>query len=491
MPITPIHTSTMKHIIATLLLMVALVALSSCDKSSAPDGPNTGHTHLFDRTYQINSDGYCVLQDMQPIASSHIDSEVKGYGWKVANIYAVTDNGRLASHDYRTYMSAVGYDDYWFKPDGKLVCLHHGDTPGNYYYTTTWNYDSERGFLLRYDADEDMQNRYMQVLQLSTPSGQPAQMYTIQKLASTVSPSGATHTTYGMIVYQRMTDEELAKALKRYYYDADRDNSNAVPNSCKFRVTARYANPDEFEDATNGAVIVAGGKVTFSLTDHLGSTILPNPALDFFDSIVWVSNSRYLPDSYVIHRHQQGSAQSVLTWSTYFLYKDPRLTTTFQGYKNGRVVYTYEMKHDIYVDQFLCYDWSSHRSTHPKEHVIGCLLDRERNFTVYEPRIYNGDEHKVYAELRYNSEKKGEGNDIAILQKEENRLVFLITNYYGNGQDVDPKDEHYRSLFYALPDKADLKLYWETASTRIALVRHHDELQAQNNYYYIHAEPKH
>ncbi len=30
-----------------------------------------------------------------------------------------------------------------------------------------------------------------------------------------------------------------------------------------------------------------------------------------------------------------------------------------------------------------------------------------------------------------------------------------------------------------------------TASTRIALVRHHDELQAQNNYYYIHAEPKH
>lgn len=71
------------------------------------------------------------------------------------------------------------------------------------------------------------------------------------------------------------------------------------------------------------------------------------------------------------------------------------------------------------------------------------------------------------------------------------RLVSLITNYYGNGQDVALKDEYYRSLFCALPDKADLKLYWETASTRIALARHHDELQAQNNYYYIHAEPKH
>ncbi len=480
----------MKHLLSTLLAVAAIIALAACDNSDNPNGPATDPNRLLDRTYQINSDGYYTLQDIQPVASSLIDSEVKGYGWQVAHIYAITDNGRLAAHDYRTYMTAVGYDDYWFKPDGKLVCLHHGDTPGNYYYSTSWEYDGGRGFLLRYDADESIESRYMQVLQLSEQAGKPTLMYTLQKLASTVSPSGDTRDIYGMVIYQRMTDDELAKALKRYSYDANRENSNAVPNNCKFRVTASYTYPDEFEENTNGAVIATCSQVTFSLTDHLGSTILPNPALDFYDSLVWVSNSTYLSDRYVVHRHQQGSAQTRLTWTTSFLYKDPSLTTTLQGYKNGRVVYSYEMHHDIYADKFLCYDWQRHRSTKPQERTVSCVLDGGRSFTIYEPRTYNGDERKVYAELRYNSGQKGQGNDVVLLEQEANRLAFLITNYYGNAQTVGSDIAHYQSLFYALPDKADIELYWETADTRIAMVRNHDELQPQNNYYYIHAEPK-
>ena len=62
-----------------------------------------------------------------------------------------------------------------------------------------------------------------------------------------------------MVVYQRMTDNELAETKKTYDYDANIDLTNAVPNDCKFRVSASYNNPDDFEENTDGSVIVAFG----------------------------------------------------------------------------------------------------------------------------------------------------------------------------------------------------------------------------------------
>lgn len=58
-----------------------------------------------------------------------------------------------------------------------------------------------------------------------------------------------------------MTDNELAKMKKAYDYDANFDFTGAVPDDCKFRVSARYYNPDDFEEGTNGSVIVAFGNV--------------------------------------------------------------------------------------------------------------------------------------------------------------------------------------------------------------------------------------
>ena len=99
--------------------------------------------------------------------------------------------------------------------------------------------------------------------------------------------------------------------------------------------------------------------------------------------------------------------------------------------------------------------------------------------------------NKVYAELRYNSEEKGKGNDIVILEKEISELTDLMTNHYGKGTDVGKQVEHYRTLFKALPEKADIITYWDTADTQIAIVRNNDDANAKNNYYYVHAEPKH
>ena len=311
----------------------------------------------------------------------------------------------------------------------------------------------------------------------------------MQKLGDATDENGNQKPFYGMVVYQRMTDNELAETKKAYDYDANIDFTDAVPNDCKFRVSASYNNPDDFEENTNGSVIVAFGNVKFSLTDHLGTSMLPNPALEYFDSIVWRSDNRSLPDRYVVHRHKPGQAQTALTWTTRFFDTNPDLTSYFEGYKKGRVVYIYTMRHNVYNDKFLCFDWGKFSMSKPREFTATCLLDKSRSFTVYEPRTYNNDMNKVYAELRYNSEEKGKGNDIAILEKEISELTELMINHYGKGTEVGKQVDHYRTLFKALPEKAHIITYWATADTRIALVFNRDDADSKNNYFYVHAEP--
>ena len=478
----------MRRILLLLLTTISIIVLISCDKSDTPDGPIVDYGNLFDCTYTVDDGGCCVLESVQPASASIINDEVKGYGWKIIGIYEVQENGKLSRTDYRHMVCGGVYIDYWFESDAHLIGFYHNDMPDKFYSKTEWSYDATRGFIMRGKTDQSTQSRYMQILRFSAAEG-VYQMFTMQKLGDSSSEHGSLKPFYGMVVYQRMTDNELAEIKKSYDYDANMDFSGTVPNDCKFRINASYYNPDDFEESTSGSAIVAFGNVEFSLTDNLGTTLLPNPALEYFDSIVWSSNAHSLSDSYVIHRQNQGQTQTTLKWTTYFFDKMPDLTTFFEGYKQGRVVYTYTMRHNIYIDKFLCYDWGRFALSKPQQHIVSCVLDKGRSFTVYEPRTYNDDMNKVYAELRYNSEEKGKGNDIAILQKEIRELTDLMINHYGKGTDVGKQVEHYRTLFKALPEKADIITYWETADTRIAIVRNNDEANAKNNYYYVHAEP--
>lgn len=471
------------------MAMLSIVSFTGCDMTEEPSGPVTVIDYEFDRTYIINNDGCCVFKGLKPVNAADIENKVKGYGWKVIGMYKVQDNGRLSQTDYRKTVDNCGYVDYWFESDGQLIGFHHGDTDGKSYNKTEWFYDAVSGFIMRGSASQSMQNRYMQVLLLTKTESNYLQMHTLQKLGDATDENGILKPFYGMVVYQRMTDNELAETKKAYDYDANIDFTDAVPNDCKFRVSASYNNPDDFEENTNGSVIVAFGNVKFSLTDHLGTSMLPNPALEYFDSIVWRSDDSSLPDRYVVHRHKPGQAQTALTWTTRFFDTNTDMTSYFAGYKKGRVVYIYTMRHNVYNDKFLCFDWGKFSMSKPREFTATCLLDKSRSFTVYEPRTYNNDMNKVYAELRYNSEEKGKGNDIAILEKEISELTELMINHYGKGTEVGKQVEHYRTLFKALPEKAHIITYWATADTRIALVLNRDDADSKNDYYYVHAEP--
>lgn len=469
------------------MAMLSIVSFTGCDKTDEPIGPVTDYDNLFDRTYTINNDGCCVLKGLKPVSAADIENKVKGYGWKVIGMYKVQDNGRLSQTDYRKTVDNCGYVDYWFEPDGHLIGFHHGDTYGKSYNKTEWFYYAVSGFIMRGSACQGMQSRYMQVLLLTKTESNYLQMYTMQKLGDATDENGILKPFYGMVVYQRMTDNELAETKKAYDYDANIDFTDAVPNDCKFRVSASYNNPDDFEENTNGSVIVAFGNVKFSLTDHLGTSMLPNPALEYFDSIVWRSDDSSLPDRYVVHRHKPGQAQTALTWTTRFFDTNTDMTSYFAGYKKGRVVYIYTMRHNVFNDKFLCFDWGKFSMSKPREFTATCLLDKSRSFTVYEPRTYNNDMNKVYAELRYNS--GGKGDDVAILQKEARELTELMINHYGKGTVVGKQLDHYRTLFKALPEKAHIIIYWATADTKIALVFNRDDADSKNNYCYVHAEP--
>ena len=249
----------MKRIWIFLMAMLCIVSFACCDKTDEPNGPDTDYDNLFDKTYTINDDGCCVLESCEPTRATVIEDEVKGYGWKVIGMYKVQGNGRLSQTNYLYTGNGV---DYWFEPDGHLIGFHHGDTDGKFYNKTKWFYDTVTGFIMRGSASISIQNRYMQVLSVVVLQGKKSNkfyMYTLQKLGDTTVEHDNVIPFYGMVVYQRMTVNELAETKKAYDYDANIDFTDAVPNDCKFRVSASYNNPDDFEDNTNGSVIVAFG----------------------------------------------------------------------------------------------------------------------------------------------------------------------------------------------------------------------------------------
>lgn len=74
---------------------------------------------------------------------------------------------------------------------------------------------------MRGSASQSMQSRYMQVLLLTKTESNYLQMHTMQKLGDATDENGNLKPFYGMVVYQRMTDNELEATKKAYGYDAN------------------------------------------------------------------------------------------------------------------------------------------------------------------------------------------------------------------------------------------------------------------------------
>lgn len=286
----------MKRIWIFLMAMLSIVSFTGCDMTEEPSGPVTVIDYEFDRTYIINNDGCCVFKGLKPVRAADIENKVKGYGWKVIGMYKVQDNGRLSQTDYRKTVYGGGYMDYWFESDGHLIGFHHGDTDGKSYNKTEWFYDAVSGFIMRGSASQSMQNRYMQVLLLTKTESNYLQMHTLQKLGDATDENGNLKPFYGMVVYQRMTDNELEATKKAYGYDANVNYTIDSEHNIHAIFTSDYN--------TNGRKIGNVKIISNSIKEEVkesepGKSTSESIHVDSKDEVVFVLNGNVVPYSSV------------------------------------------------------------------------------------------------------------------------------------------------------------------------------------------------
>ena len=347
----------------------------------------------------------------------------------------------------------------------------------------------DKGFILFGSNKQTTDSRYMQILKLDESNGKTL-MYTIQKLGATSDGSNGYKSIYGMIVYKRMTETDLEMMKKSYTYDTDIDRS--VPDNCKFKIKAYYAEDDK--DNTD-PVFQTFCLVTFELTDEYGFNSSDNAYYNYYDSITWTSDCRDMPDSFGIMERKTNCLNTSYWWSTYFFTPHDNTIVYANGYKDGRIVYQARKRLYLVNDGFFGYDWDNVRynSKNP-ELTEYCLLDKSREFVLTPPTAYKEDITKPYAELRIVLKGAKDKNDkeymLGVLEREREGLLKIIDQYYEAHSTI--KETEKASLcktFKALPEDADIKAYWRTKHSRMVLILKTDGEDPINSEYYVHAEP--
>ena len=483
----------MKHFFLMALALVAALTLDSCDKTENSDDEKCElDKNYFAQKYTVDTDGYCVLEGAEPLPETEIASKVIGYGWKTVGTYEVEPDGRLSTKDYWQDRYGGSATSYWFESSSKLTSYFYMDAlPADCFSNLTWNYDAQKGFIMRHspnDATSDMTRQYMQVLKIDEAHGKTL-MYTMQKLGYYTDSKG-TKSIFGMVIYQRMTDKELDDTKRQYTHDADKDRT--VPDNCKFRIQAYY-NADG-NDNENHTVFQTFRLVTFELTDEYGTTSSSAPYYEYFDSITWTSDCRDMPDNFGIMERKTNSLKTAYWWSTYFFTPHDNTTVYANGYKDGRIVYRAQKLLYLVNDGFFGYDWDEIRLTAKNPELTEyCLLDKSREFVLTPPTAFNNDMTTPYAELRIVLKNTGDKSGTeAALKNERDGLIKIMDQYYDDRYTVNTESDrkHILKQFKTLPENADIKMYWQAEHSNMALVLKEDKDEPMNSEYYVRAEPK-
>lgn len=210
-----------KKFLSIVLLIACTVIFGSCDDSEYLNVDNFKlDKNLFSKTYTIDEEGCCVLKGVSPIAKDVVLSKVVGYGWQSIGTYEIQDNGKLSKNEYWKDRIGGGPTHYCFESSQQLVQYYYVDAkPAWCFQRMSWSYDPTNGFILCGKEDKlDIKERYRQILKLEE-SGGTILMYTLQKKGVKNDGKGGYEPFYAMIVYKRMTDEDLKKMKESYTTD--------------------------------------------------------------------------------------------------------------------------------------------------------------------------------------------------------------------------------------------------------------------------------
>ena len=510
-----------KYELLTVLTMACLVLLASCGSDEDKlDGLPWSNKALFDATYMIDENGYCLSNDAKPLSQRELENLIVGYeGWQPVGIYEVKSNGKLSTSDYREGIEDYSPRIYQFLSDSEMKTYYQdAETKEKCFRKHDWSYDSKQGIILKDEKSQlDKSWRYMQVLDVKASAGQDlgaesskgeTYLYVLEKIGEQA---------YALVVYKRLTSSETDGIVNSYQQDkSDKEDESKIPDDCRFHIRCTYVNAEDGYDYYHSK-FQSFRLLQLELTDEKGNNSSTNPYYQYFDSIVWTCNG--MPDRVVSLRNTLGRHEVAYHLSTYFFHvnTDNKLTVfNVRGYKGGRPVYVVGTGITIWNQSgFLGYDFSSSELQKPskQDEDLYCIFNQGKRFRLLSPRISAEYPDCPYAELRSivtvtpSDDDSYDSSLEEVLEKEKKELEGLMDSYYGKYNSYEGShhvvvDESniakYRSRFKALPKDADIRMYWSGviyssevySGLHIALVLHQDKENPQKSYYYIHAEPR-
>ena len=522
-----------KMLLMLVVTTLTMVAMSSCDSDNDElDSLPWNNKSLFDKTYAVSEDGYCLSQDTKPLSSQELEKVIVGNGWQPVGIYQVKADGKLSTFDYREGMesNADGDNDqkgsgsfsptiYQFLSNSELKKFYSdAETSEKCFQKLAWSYDDEQGIILC-DKPSNLGKdwRYMQVLGVKN-SEDNTYLYTLEKIGAKLTGDNKVESVFAMVVRKRLTSNEMSNVKNTYSIDkSEKEEEEKIPDDCHYFIRCSYVNSEDGNDY-NHSRFQSFRQVMLELTDEKGYNSSSNPYYQYFDSIVWTCKG--MPDRVVSLRNTSGRHEVSYQLSSYFFHvnTDNKLTMiTAYGYKGGRVVYSSGIGITFWNQEgFLGYDFSLSNLQHPSnpDEDMLCIFDQGKRFRLLSPYLSPSYPDSPYAELRSivtiapgDDDDSSDSSLEKALEKEKKDLVDLMDSYYGmyNSYEgskhivVDESNiDKYRSRFKALPKDADIRMYWtgviyaseDYSGLRVALVLHQDKENPQKSYYYIHAEPR-
>ena len=492
----------MKQKLLMLFATICLLLLTGCgSEDDKRESLPWNSKDLFGATYTMDDEGCYVLKDVVPPSQNELESKVLGKGWQPVAVYQILSNGKLSQDDYREKASNIDFACLYFDPLCQLFAYYQDYAlAGSPLCKKLWKkytYEEKTGILMRYDGFALKKDwSYLQILKIRESDSQ-TYLYTVQRLGNQPREDDGADPVFGVVVYQRMSQDDLDKKIHDYTYDVDKGRQVQVPEKCKFGFRVQYANlkPEDKDD--DGMWFQEFRLLSFELTDKKGVSQYPSDYYDYYDSIVWKCED--LPDTYVSVSKKDKKMQFV--WSTYFFPKNKGTLVTVMGYKYGRTVYEYTKQLYLYNVGFLGYNWSA--SNLYDESTQYCLFDKSKRFLLKMGGLDDQQKYE-YAELyevpKETLEIDNPESNLGPILAATNLVKAMDKLYLSHVTLRESMKAKCRAKFKHLPDDVDVFMTWKDEpessygwdgykGTNMVLVLKKDKEQPHKISYYVHAEP--
>ena len=259
---------------------------------------------------------------------------------------------------------------------------------------------------------------------------------------------------------------------------ADPDEPEGVPDKYRFKLA--YAG---FTPIMNDNIHVPApfDNISFQILDYL-DRFSPMGFPEFvepYDSIVWSSEG--MPNTVRIYARKSGGSSSeehfTAQWSSHF-FKAGSVRSYLKGYREGKVIYTDQLRIETFERDFLCFNWTTGDVCIANPHAKGvyCGLDNSREYRVMPIREINGTK---YGEIHVRNHKILPDDKFLSISRDV--LIQLMRENIGDGKSIKDRIQS----FNCVPEGVEGDLFWENETTRILLLHELPSDTALEEYYLL------